>query len=225
MFARLSVACVAMACLAAVGCSAARLPVGVADRPESVAACARADDGVWCARWVRGRFEAATRWSADFGYASAAPGSDDVLRTPDLDGDGLTDVCLRTAAGLACALRVTPSSFGPALQSRAFADVDGFGEWSAASTLAFVDVDGDGKLDACARRGARLSCAHGRGDGRFDAARVWLIDLFGDGEDPLRLATTRFGDVNGDGLVDVCVNGRAGVSCALSLGDQFAMPS
>ena len=215
--------CTSVVWVAAIGCSGTRPPARLVARDTDVAACARADDGVWCSRWRQEGFAAAKRWSTDFGYLSDA--ASDNLHTPDLDGDGRSDLCLRDTGGLACALRVTPESFGPALRSPAFADVDGFGEWSAASTLAFVDVDGDGRLDACARRATDLSCAHGRGDGQFDPATTWLVGAFGDGEDPLRHATTRFGDVNGDGLGDVCVNGNEGVRCALSQSDRFAAPS
>jgi hypothetical protein len=216
--------CMWSACVAAIGCSGIR-PGRPRAQAQDVAACARTEDGVWCSRWDRDGFAPATRWSADFGYAQTDAGTRDILRTPDLDEDGVSDICLRTTSGVACALRIRRDAFGPALRSIAFSDLDGFAEWSAASTLTFADVDGDGHLDACARRARELSCAHGHGDGRFDEARSWLVADFGDGEDPLRHATTRFGDVNGDGLVDVCVNGSEGVRCALSLGDHFAAPS
>jgi hypothetical protein len=193
--------------------------------PEEVAVCARAADGVTCSRWQTDGFVAPSRWSTDFGFADATTGSGDRLYSPDLDGDGRSDLCLRRTAGLACALRSADDAFGAAISSRVFTDDDGFASWAAESTLAFADVDGDGRLDACARRGTELVCAHGRGDGGFDTATRWSTASFENGDDPLRLSTTRFGDVDGDGRADVCMNGAHGVSCALAQGDHFAAPS
>jgi hypothetical protein len=223
--AALLLAFVADVCIAAVGCSAGRSLATTFTPPERVAVCARAGDGAWCSRWQGDGFLPAARWSLDFGFVGAATGSGDALYSPDLDGDGRSDLCLRRADGLACALRASTDAFAATVQSPTFSDEDGFADWSTASTLAFVDVDGDGRVDACARRAAELYCAHGRGDGAFDRPARWLKASFGDGDDPQRHATTRFGDVDGDGRADVCVNGVNGVSCALSAGDHFAAPS
>src|SRR5262245_32793644 len=109
---------VPLAALLVVGCSRPH----PARSPENVAACARAEDGLWCSRWTPSGFTPATRWSQDFGWGTAVAGDDDTVLTPDLDGDGQSDVCLRQATGLICALRATPESFGATLYPGHFAD-------------------------------------------------------------------------------------------------------
>jgi len=188
---------------------------------ESIAACARGEDGVWCSRWTEQGFTDAALWTSDFGWGSAAAGDDTALLTPDLDGDGRSDVCLRRITGLGCALRTTADSFGATRYSDGFADADGFARWAAVPTIAFADVDGDGLVDVCARQPSALLCAHGRGDGTFAAPAPWLRVSFGD--DAAECAPSmRLGDIDGDGADDVCVKCSDGVRCALARGDHFS---
>jgi N,N-dimethylformamidase beta subunit-like protein/VCBS repeat protein len=207
------------------GCGARR-PQAAVER--NVAACARAADGLVCARWQGQAFGAASRWSPAFGYGDLAESSGSAsaaFASPDLDGDGQSDVCINDRLGLLCALRSGPEAFGLDRRSTAFADADGFGDWSPASRIKFPDVDGDGLADACARGAGGLFCARGRGDGTFDTATRWAAAPFRnlDGSDaPDRYRTLRFGDLDGDGRDDVCMRTAADISCALARADRFA---
>jgi N,N-dimethylformamidase beta subunit-like protein/VCBS repeat protein len=214
----------AVAVFSFLGCSNASRP-RAAVAPENVVACARAADGVWCTHWSGASFAPVTRWSTDFGYTPNRVSQQDMLRTPDLDDDGQSDLCLRDAHGLSCAIRMSRDSFGASVPSDVFSDEQGFATWSSATTLAFADVDGDGYSDACARQAAQLLCAHGRGNGGFDAPTIWMVGDLGEGDDPLRQTTTRFGDIDGDGRADLCVSSADGVRCARSEGTRFGAPS
>src|SRR5206468_3698422 len=116
-------------------------------------------------------------------------------------------------------------AFATEQRSDAFADSDGFGDWSSASKVKFPDVDGDGRADACARGNDGLYCARGRGDGTFGQATRWAAAPFrnvdGSGA-PDRYGTLRFGDLDGDGRDDVCIRTAVDISCALTRDAGFA---
>ena len=82
-----------------------------------------------------------------------------------------------------------------------------------------TDIDGDGLADLCGRGPDGVECALApdfatlvTGPGLSDA-QGWA--------DPSNWATLRFGDVDGDGLADLCARADAGVRCWLSTGDGF----
>lgn len=77
-----------------------------------------------------------------------------------------------------------------------------------------TDVDGDGRADACIRGEDGVRCAMGATPGE-DALLVDLADEGGWG-DLANATTLRMGDVDGDGLADLCARANAGVRCWLS---------
>ncbi len=84
-----------------------------------------------------------------------------------------------------------------------------------------TDVDGDGRADLCARGGAGVYCWTASSDGWSDP---WPIIPWADAhgwDDVTNYATLRMGDVNGDGLADVCARSNADFLCALSTGSGF----
>ena len=191
-------------------------------------ACARGSDGVWCAQWSAGGFAPATRWSTGFADDVGWPDDDAVhsttLRTPDLDGDGKTDICFLGRLGVFCAVRVAAGAFGPVERSVLFADAP-VDAWQHAASFAFADLDGDRFADTCVRLADGLHCARGNGDGSFAAATQWadwpFSDDAGAGE-PAAVRSLRFADVDGDGLDDVCLGKAGAVYCAVSTGSAFA---
>lgn len=207
-----------------ISCSARRPHPTVADR--NVAACARAAGGLACALWQGLTFGDPTLWSSAFGYSGdSGESSGAPFASPDLDGDGQSDICIEDRVGLSCALRIGPESFGAEWRNVSFAESSGFGDWTSRSRILFPDVDGDGLPDACARRSAGLFCAHGHGNGMFDPATPWAETPFRDVDgsgDPSRYQTLRFGDLDGDGRDDVCIGTGTGVSCALERDHRFA---
>ena len=91
-----------------------------------------------------------------------------------------------------------------------------------------TDIDGDGKADMCARAAAGFRCHASQGAG-FGTAVV--IDDLADAvgwDDANNYATIRMGDINGDGLADVCARANAGMRCwpsnKTSFGTSIAGP-
>ncbi|MDB4969593.1 MAG: uncharacterized protein JWN44_5282 [Myxococcales bacterium] len=190
-------------------------------------ACARAKDGIWCSQWGATGFGATTRWSTEFGDDVGWPDDDAVhwstLRTPDLDGDGKTDLCFLGNLGIFCAVRRAPGAFGPAQRTVLFADAP-VTAWRYTASFAFADLDGDAFADACVRLADGLHCARGNGDGTFGEATLWADWPFGDDAgagEPAAVRSLRFGDVDGDGLDDVCLAKVGAIYCAVSTGSAF----
>lgn len=188
--------------------------------------CGRGIAGLWCALSTGTSFGAQTLWSPQFNDAEgwgAGPQYYATMRYPDIDGDGLADVCGRGIAGIGCALS-NGASFDPAaLWSAGFNDAGGWNQEKYYATIRFPDVNGDGRADVCGRGAAGISCALSTGNGftepflwspQFDDASGWSSVQY--------YSTIRFPDVDGDGRADVCGRGIAGVSCAVSTGVSFA---
>lgn len=90
-------------------------------------------------------------------------------------------------------------------------------------SLEFGDIDGDGLDDACARRADGIHCALALGDGGFGASTLWHPN-YGDDDSwgPESYGSTiQMGDIDGDGLADLCGRGIAGVLCVRSNGSAF----
>lgn len=88
-----------------------------------------------------------------------------------------------------------------------------------------TDVDGDGRMDACARGPDGFRCWLASATGFV--ASDFHVAGFGDAEgfvDPTNYATIRMGDLDGDGLGDVCGRTDAGIDCYRSNGASFEGP-
>src|SRR5690606_3068264 len=84
------------------------------------------------------------------------------------------------------------------------------------------DVDGDGRADLCARAAAGWRCRTSTGEGFAGAG--FAIDALSNAagaDDPSWFSTIRTGDVNGDGLADVCIRTASGVRCWASTGEGY----
>jgi murein DD-endopeptidase MepM/ murein hydrolase activator NlpD len=142
------------------------------------------------------------------------------LRTGDLDGDGRDDVCARDADGVLC-WRSTGRGFTHVIVGPRWSDAAGFDRLEIWSTLRLADVDGDGRADLCARTPNGFECHPSTGRG-FDAPWIGPRLAGGDGwDDKSHYATLRFGDVDGDGALDLCGRGRGGVTCWMFSGRAF----
>lgn len=143
------------------------------------------------------------------------------IRFADIDGDGKTDVCGRSSAGIECHLS-TGNGFGPAIAGPAWSDASGWNHPEFYETLRVLDVDGDGKADLCARAAAGIVCSisTGSGFGPEIPGPKWSNDAKWNA--PEYYGTIGSADVNHDGKDDLCARGPGGVTCATSTGAGFA---
>ncbi|MGQ0825585.1 MAG: hypothetical protein ACT4OX_11280 [Actinomycetota bacterium] len=146
------------------------------------------------------------------------------IRYGDVNGDGNADVCGRSAMGVACALS-NGTGFGPLrLWDSHFSDANGYGDIRRNASIQLVDLNHDNKDDVCMRAANGIWCSMSTGTA-FEQPRQW--DSFftdavnGWNEDP---ATIRYGDINGDGHVDVCGRELFFVQCAIGTGTSFTTP-
>jgi hypothetical protein len=250
--------------------------------------CARANAGVRCWRSTGGAPGTVAFGPAIVGppYADAtgfaARQYQSTLRMADVDGDGRSDVCIRTATRFRCDLS-TGDGFGAQVVATALSNATGFSAQNAYGTLQMGDLDGDGKADVCARSPVKgMLCWKSNGTAfateiqgpdwtdaaGWGAAKYWrtirLADVDGDGKadlcartakdfrcyrstgkafsraiigpklgnangwhDATNYETIRLADIDGDGDLDLCARGDAGVTCWPFTGAGFgpAIPS
>ncbi len=151
-------------------------------------------------------------WGAEMYYST--------IRVADINGDGKVDVCGRGTSGIRC----WPShgdSFGEAIYGPAWSNNNGWNGREYYSTIRFADINGDHKADICARDSAGIVCHLSNGDGFGDPIRgpEWA-DKSG-WNDFDNYATIQFGDINGDGMDDLCARANAKFICMLSTGNGF----
>jgi hypothetical protein len=202
--------------------------------------CARKDTGIYCARNRDdgASFEPPSKRTNgnDFGDL-VGYGVDDTfygsIRFVDIDHDGRRDVCGRNSRGIECASGTGSGTFGPVIQRQdvEFSDALGWIDSAAGSTLQYADLDGDGLQDVCGRGAAGMICMLGTGSSAanagFERAHVWShTHDFGNAQgwntSAAYYSSIRLGDINGDGLADVCGRKSDGVWCAFSTGQAFA---
>lgn len=144
------------------------------------------------------------------------------IRLADIDADGDLDVCARTSQDFRCH-RWTGDDFedtpiiGPLLS-----DESGWAQEDNFSTIRMGDIDGDGDDDVCARANNGMLCWKANGSS-FDADPISGPD-YSDAagfDDPSQFRTITLGDVNGDGMADICGRETIGFRCWLSNGDGF----
>jgi len=155
----------------------------------------------------------ATGWQDRTNYSTIMMG--------DVTGDGLADVCARANAGIRC-WPSTGTGFGDGIVGPELSDDSGWSDPRHYSTLRLADVDGDGTDDLCARAAAGFLCWRSTGAG-FEEPWPTLAALSNAAgfNRPETYGTLRMGDVNGDGLMDVCARGSDGARCWLSTGVDF----
>lgn len=189
--------------------------------------CGRGAGGIWCGLSTGTSFSPMTLWIAGFDDRGGwtAPQFYSTIQFPDVNGDGLADVCGRAAAGIACGLSNGTSFSFPTLWTAGFSDADGWARGPQYyATIRFPDINGDGRADVCGRSGNGMLCALSTGAG-FTTPNLWVAefnDLDGWGTGAQYYGTLQFPDINGDGRADVCGRGVAGIVCAPSTGASFS---
>lgn len=184
--------------------------------------CARAADCLYC--WLSDGSSFPTRidgpalsneggWSAAMYYST--------LALPDINGDGRADVCARGAAVVYC-WTSTGTGFSDTILGPPLSNDQGWSEHDQYSTLRWGDINGDGRDDLCARGADGFWCWPANGAG-FDGAISGpaMSDSNGWSDYP-NYSTLTLGDIDADGLADLCARGDAGLYCWRSQGSSFS---
>jgi hypothetical protein len=188
---------------------------GGSGRPD---VCARGSSGVVCG-FSNGvnSFTNPLVWSSAFSDANGW-GSAKYYRTiefPDLNGDGLADVCGRGSAGISCGLSNGFSSFSNVqLWTTAFSDSAGWDEEEYFATINYPDVDKDGMADVCGRGVEGMYCAFSNGSS-FQQFQLYS-DVPSDSNgwnQPKYYTRLQFAEIDGTGNADLCGRGSGGILC------------
>jgi hypothetical protein len=139
----------------------------------------------------------------------------------DINGDGKSDICGRSAAGIVCEV-ATKDGTPAQIDGPAWSDASGWDNPQYYWTIQLADIDGDGKGDLCARDAQGIVCEMSTGDafGAEIRGPKWSDDV--GWANVQYYSTIQFADVDGDGKADVCARGAAGITCEISNGAGFA---
>jgi MYXO-CTERM domain-containing protein len=142
------------------------------------------------------------------------------IRMPDINGDHKADVCARDAKGIVCHLS-TGEGWGEAIRGPELSDEKGWGKPEYYMTLQFGDLNKDGKDDLCARGADEFICYLSDGES-FKRDEKYVLTEFSNakgGNAPGVYRTIHLGDVNGDGIMDVCGRNPSKAVCFVYGGD------
>ena len=125
--------------------------------------CGRGSSGIICSLSNGETFTQAKTWTFNFSD-SAGWKSDEsywgTIQFPDVNGDGLDDVCGRDSLGIMCELSNGSEFLSSVVWIFDFSDDEG---WNTAEaywgTIRFPDVNGDGWADVCGRGPDGIVCA------------------------------------------------------------------
>jgi FG-GAP-like repeat len=185
--------------------------------------CGRRGDGVFCSLGVGGNsFGSIVQWSPLFEdpYWKQSPARYLSLRFPDVNGDGMSDLCADAETNLLCAQSDGGKFVLLQQWSGDFGSLLNFDQDSYIGTQQFPDVDGDGHADVCGRMPDGIRCGTAN-TGFFNAVGKWSAgDVFSDAKrwtDPSLSLTIQFPDVDGDGRADVCTRTPTSILCQRAL--------
>ncbi len=176
--------------------------------------CGRAADGIICgiSNGATG-FINTTYWTNGYSATWNTPEYYSTIRYPDLNGDGRADICGRASNGILCELN-DGSGFLPGnIWTSQFG-----ASWSAPehySTIVYLDLNADGLTDICGRASNGMICGFNDGQGFIDD-KVWTSQYGQGWSAPEHYATIGYGDLDGDGLADICVRASNGILCGFN---------
>jgi hypothetical protein len=121
---------------------------------------------------------------------------------------------------VACGRGVWGPTCTNGLYTSDFADSGGWTANYYYETMRFIDLYQVGSLNVCGRGYWGISCAGNPGGYSWGTPSLWTSDFSNPAgwSDITNAATIQFGDVNGDGTLDVCGRGDYGMFCSLAQG-------
>jgi len=143
------------------------------------------------------------------------------IYTPDMNGDGLSDICYRDDTGLKCFIN-NKGTFSSAAEidtgicSDSHSGCSSHNNWD---TIRFVDMDADGLADLVYRSdtGIRIWKSTGSGLSLLASNTILSGDLPNGSDNNWKYLYTP--DTNGDGLADICYRADDGMKCYVNQGD------
>ncbi len=149
----------------------------------------------------------------------------------DINGDGLTDICVRADQGVKCHVNTGNSEFDMnAIDTNLCAN--GSRKYGVCndsdnhSYINYVDINGDGLTDICVRADQGVKCHVNTGNSEFDMNAI-DTNLCANGSrkygvcnDSDNHSYINYVDINGDGLTDICVRADQGVKCHVNTGNS-----
>jgi hypothetical protein len=202
--------------------------------------CGRAYNGIHCALSDGvSSFGTLTHWDRYWGFTdqnrwNTDPSYWETIQFPDIDGDGMADVCGRGFdnsgdGGIVCGNSTGQVFTFTRVRTQFFSDAN---QWNTKrsfwATIRFPDLNGDGRADVCGRGSAGLWCGLGGGYGQyFNQPTLWS-NLYSDqnfwDSDESHWGTIQYADINGDKKADVCGRGFDGLQCGEAIVPGFGSP-
>ena len=143
------------------------------------------------------------------------------IQYPDVNGDGISDICARDNAGIQCTLGSTSGGFVNTFRGPGWSSAAGWWHPQHNHTIQYPDLNGDGKADICGRPDGNLSCFIGTGSSFITPFAGPLFSSAGGWDQPQYYETIRFPDLNGDGKADLCARAGVGIRCWIGTGTSF----
>ena len=193
--------------------------------------CGRGDDYVYCTTSTGTDFPPVTGWEDSYrdGLGWNAHNSYwQTIQFPDINGDGMDDICGRNSLGIMCGISTGSSFLQPTNWSTFFSNANGWiSHPSYYETIQFPDLNNDGRADICGRTSDGIYCGISAGE-LFLNVSLWgdeFSDANGWKSHASYWSTIQFPDINGDDRQDVCGRGVNGIICGKSNGTSFTTQS
>ena len=185
--------------------------------------CARSGSAFHCLVSTGNAFAPLAVWYAGMADASGwdRPQYYTTIRLADVDGDGKDDLCARDSEGFHCWIS-DGSAFVRRVEGPTWRDASGYDQAQYFGTLRMADVNGDDRADACIRSSVGMSCAISDGNG-FPTSIDGPAWTNASGYDHVEFwSTIRAGDIDGDGMDDLCIRTSIDLRCFFATGTGFA---
>jgi len=185
--------------------------------------CARDTGGVHCYlnianSWQSSMFTMpysdAMGWAAQKYFAT--------ISYPDINNDGLADICARDSGYYQCQLN-NGRNWAFAGHIVPMSDANGWGERRFYSTIRFADINADGRTDFCVRDSGGFYCLSNISSAwQGTAFSIALTDWNGWTEDKY-FSTIHLIDVDGNGIADLCYRDSGGINCIPTQGQPASL--